>query len=119
MPKTSAEVCRLALEEIKVVGIEQDLPANYRDRAYARLEALFAEMRGPRGLVVDWTLETVPESVFMPLSVALGSYCARMFGKPVTERDKENAVDRLVAAIVEDDRTESVPDDVARRAGFY
>lgn len=119
MPKTSAEVCRLALEEIKVVGIDQDMPAAYYARAYERLEALFAEMLGPRGLVIDWTLEAVPESVYMPLSVALGAYCARMFGKPVDEASKEGAVSRLYAAIVADDRTDPVTDDVARRAGFY
>lgn len=120
MTKNSTEICRLALEEIKVLGVSQDMPGDYLARAKTRLEALYGEMRdGNRGLVVDWTIEAVPDHLAMPLAVALAAYCARMFGRPITEAEKENAVGRLYAAMIEDDREDYRADDDIKRAAFF
>lgn len=120
MTKTSTEICRLALEELKVLGVSQDMPGDYYQRSFTRLEALHAELRdGTRGLVVDWTVEAVPDHLAMPLAVVLAAYCARMFGRPVSEDDKENALNRLYAAMIPDDRDDTRTDDAAKAAAFF
>lgn len=118
MPKTSHQVCAKALREIEVLGIDQDMPAAYYDDAKMTLEAIYGELQNNRGLVIDWTIETVPDQYFLPLAVVVGAYSARMYGKPVSEAEKQRVMGILRSALVADDREDLRPDGVQKRAAF-
>ena len=82
MAKTSIDVATEALRHIGVCGVEDTPEAGDMARAKAHLTDIFATLSDTQALAPDWTIETVPSGVFLPLSIMLaGSICAG-YSKP-------------------------------------
>lgn len=123
MPKTSSEIVRRALRECRVLGVDQDMPASYYTDGKEVLDGLYAELSDmpPRGLgrVLDWTVETVPDGLFLALSETLAHDLGRGFGRPFQQQRREESMTRLLSLILPDDAADSASDEDRKRASFY
>ncbi len=120
MTQTANDICRMALRDIGVLGIDQDMAAGDFAHADEKLDLLMAELTGaPRRLPITWTTSAVPDRVATALSQALAEDIGRPYGKPFIRVKREEAMDRLLALVIPDDRTTRDPEDVRKRAAFY
>lgn len=120
MAQTANDICRMALREIQVLGIGQDMAADDFAHANEKLTLLYAELtEPPRLLPIVWTLSAVPDSVATALAQTLAEDIGRPYNKPFQQRKREEAMSRLLSLVTPDDRTARDPEDVRRRAAFY
>jgi len=82
MTKTALEVQTEALRHIGVADIEDTPDAADISRASAHLTAIYDLLSNTDELAMAWTLATVPEAVFLPLSIMLGGSLASGYSKP-------------------------------------
>ena len=120
MTKTANDICRMALREIQVLGIGQDMAPDDFAHANEKLDMLYAELtEPPRLLPIVWTTAAVPDAVAQSLSQTLAEDIGRPYNKPFQKLKREEAMNRLLTAVSPDDRTDRDPEDVRRRAAFY
>lgn len=120
MAQTANDICRLALEEIGVLGIDQDMAAGDFARANKKLDLLMAELTEPPWrLPITWTTAAVPDKVATALVQTLAVDIGRPYGKEFVRQRREEAMSRLLSLVVPDDRTERDSEDQRRRAAFY
>mgnify|MGYP007022344965 CR=1 FL=1 len=81
MTKTSQEVINEALRMIEVVAVDEAATADEHARAKSHLEGIFAELDETYGLAPEWTIETVPDRLFLPLSSAVAGSVCTSYGK--------------------------------------
>jgi len=98
MAKTSQEVVRAALEHLTILGLSQPMPAKYLEKGKDRLTALFEMLQhdGPNGLdFSSFTVETIPEEVYIPFYQTLALLMGPMFGKPYPRQKVEEEINLL------------------------
>ncbi len=81
MSKTSNEVCTEALRHIRVLGLEDVAAPAEVARAQDHLDSIMQELDEIHEMAIQWTKETVPNSHFLGISMALGGSLAPGFGK--------------------------------------
>lgn len=81
MPKTSREVVTEALRKIKVIGVTETAEAEEYARGLAHLEALYAEMDETDGMALEWTIETIPDRLFLHVADMVGGSIASAYNK--------------------------------------
>lgn len=91
MPKTSSEVCTEALRIIGVVAGDEPAQSEDLTRAKSYLDSIFAELNETKDIGMAWSVETVPDAVYLPLSRAVGGALASSYGR--TQRAMEAAAD--------------------------
>lgn len=129
MTKTSLEITHQALRVLAVLA--KDEVVHGEDATFCKdvLEAGLDELSLSQGFSFDWTVETVPDTYFTPLSHFLAARVAPHYlvAAPVTE---SRAVMMMRALHFQDDRSEDfdadgdgvLSDDEAaaeKRAAFY
>lgn len=120
MPKTANDICRMALREIEVLGVGQDMAAEDFAHANEKLDLLFAELTyPPHSVPIDWTTAAVPENVAQALAQTLAQDVGRVYGRPFQRVERNEAFERLVAVLLPDDRVDNVAENVGKRAAFY
>ena len=68
MTKTSLEVTSEALRTLGVLAEDEAASADQYQRAKAHLDGIFATLDETYSLAPEWTVETVPDRLFLPLS---------------------------------------------------
>ncbi len=81
MTKTALEVCTEALRHIKVCPVYQEPEADDYARAKDHLDAIFLYLNDDEELALDWTVATVPDNVWLGLSVMLGGSLSHSYGR--------------------------------------
>lgn len=120
MAKTANDICRMALRDIGVLGIDQDMAAGDFDHCNEKLDLLMAELTEPPWrLPITWTTAAVPDKVATALVQTLAVDIGRPYGKEFVRQRREEAMSRLLSLVVPDDRTERDSEDQRRRAAFY
>lgn len=110
----------MALEDIGVVGIGQDMAADDFDHAEEKLTLLMAELTGkPHFVPITWTSDAVPDRVATALSQTLAVDIGRPYGKLFVRQQREETLVRLLGIVAPDDRTARGSEDVRKRAAFY
>lgn len=82
MTKTSLEVTTEALRMIGVVADDEDATAGQYARAKLHMESIFGYLNNTLGLAFEWTIETVPDDVYLPFSEAVAGSVAPSEGLP-------------------------------------
>lgn len=95
MANTSQDVCREALRHIGVLGIEQQMPTAYYSRAKTHLDAILVELDDVHKMAIAFTAETVPDSHFLGLSIAVGGSVAPGFQRPQFAGERERGIGML------------------------
>lgn len=129
MPKTSIDVATRALRVLGITGISRANAAS--DHAYAMeaMEAALAELQNTHSIPATWTIETVPDNIFIPFADLVAS---EVFagGYGVNPPNRARAIGRIRAALLPDDREDrrdldedgTISDDeieAGKRAQFY
>lgn len=68
MTKTSLEVTTEALRMIGVVAEDEAASADQYQRAKGHLDGIFAMLDETYSLAPEWTVETVPDRLYLPLA---------------------------------------------------
>lgn len=110
MTKTSLDITTRALRRIKVCPKHREPKAE--DHADARdiLEVLLEELSTKYGMAQTWTVETVPDIVFISLSRWLAGVIARDYGKTGYERDESVGRSATIASVQADMDFEQLPE---------
>lgn len=120
MPQTANEIAQLALKDLGVLGLGQEMAADDFTYVNQKLDLLYAELtQPPRSLPITWDTTEVPDSIATALAQTLAVDIGRPYGKPFVRQQREEAMSRLLGLIVPDDRTGRDPDDIIKRAAFY
>ena len=120
MTQTANDIARMALRELGVLGIDQDMAAGDFDHASEKLDLLFAELTDPpRSLPINWTTDAVPDNVATALAQALAVDIGRPYGKLFVRQARDEAMSRLIGLVAPDDRTMRDSEGVRKRAAFY
>ena len=82
MPKTSLEVTTEALRMIGVVADDEDATAGQYARARTHMESIFGHLNNTLGLAFEWTIETVPDDVYLQFAQAVAGSVAPSEGLP-------------------------------------
>lgn len=82
MTKTALEVTAEALQMIGVLAQDEEPSAEDHARAKAHLEAIFAELDETFGIAPEWTIETVPDKLWLPVSKAVAGSICTGYSKP-------------------------------------
>lgn len=128
MPKTRQDVISKALRQLGVLGQGEVASAEDYAQANETLDALFAETNAAQGFFWPWTLDTVSDAAFLPLSYLLASEIAPGYELPGPSRSA--AIARLRALQFPDDRplrgdyddngtVTQAEQDAADRAAYY
>ena len=128
MPKTSQDVCTRALREIGVCGVEDDPTAADKAIALEAMQGGLDELTDQHGITVTWTVETVPDALFLPFASFVAAEIAPIYRLPGPNRAK--AIGRMRASLLPDDRDDprdydndgTVTDDekaMFKRAAYY
>lgn len=105
MAKTQLDVVAMAHRRLGILATDEVPTADMDDYASDTLEALFEELQVSHGMSFTWTLATVPEAAFLPLSYLLATEIAPHYEVPSESRAK--AMGRLRAYQFPDDREDS------------
>lgn len=81
MPKTSTEVCTEALTLIGVVATDESATSYDYARAKDHMDAIFAHLSDVKDLALPYTVETVPDEVFLPFAYAIAGSVAGSYGQ--------------------------------------
>lgn len=104
MAKTSRDVATRALRLIGARGINETIAGE--DYLYA-LEAMtnaLAELQDQHSIPATWTVETVPDDVFLAFSSMTAAAISSAYGLQGPRRTA--AIGRIRAALLPDDRTD-------------
>lgn len=82
MTKTSSEVVAEALRTLGVLALDEAANADEHARAKLHLEAIFAEIDETEGAAPEWTIETVPDRLFLHLARAVAGSVASAYELP-------------------------------------
>jgi hypothetical protein len=82
MTKTAQEVTTQALQNINVVGVGDTPSSEDAQKALDHLEAIFDTLDVTEGMALDWTIETVPNRLFLPLADMVSGSIALSYEKP-------------------------------------
>ena len=120
MTQTANDIARMALQEIGVLGVGQDMAADDFAHANEKLTLLMAELtESPRRLPITWTTAAVPDRVATALAQTLAEDIGRPYGRRFQRVKREEAMTRLLGLVTPDDRTTRDPEEVRKRAAFY
>ena len=120
MAQTANDICRMALRDIGVLGIDQDMAAGDFDHCNEKLDLLMAELTEPPWRIpITWTTAAVPDRVATALVQTLAVDIGRPYNKPFVRQRREEALSRLLSLVMPDDRTERDSEDHRRSAAFY
>jgi hypothetical protein len=81
MTKTSLDVTTEALRTINVLAVDESASAADHARAKSHLEAIYAELDETDGAAMDWTIETVPDRLFLHLARAVAGSVSTAYEK--------------------------------------
>jgi len=82
MTKTSQDVCVQALRHLTVCAMFEQPNDEDKAQALVHLESAFASLDDTEGLAFDWTIETVPDAVFLPLSIMVAGSLSVGYSMP-------------------------------------
>lgn len=82
MTKSAVEVATEALRHIGVADIEDTPDAADISRTTAHLTSLHELLSDTEELAPTWTIQTVPEALFIPLSIMLSGTICGGYSKP-------------------------------------
>ena len=90
MPKTATEVCEEALRIIGVLA--SDEPATSEDVVNCKrhMDGIYADLDDTKDLAFTWTVETLPDGVYLSFARAVGGSVASFYGR--TQRAAEAAM---------------------------
>lgn len=128
MPKTSRDICARALRSIGVLALGEDMVASDFEDAQRVLQGCLDELTGVQGATIAWTIETVPDAAFLPMSNMLAATVAPTYTKQGPNRTR--AIGQLRAILfpndiedrrdMDDDGLISEAEELAgKRAEFY
>lgn len=87
MTKTSSDVYTQALRHIGVEPVQTgETPAEYAEHARTALDGLLAELLAAHDSTITWTVETVPDNLFLPVSRVVAYDIASAFGPAAMQR---------------------------------
>ena len=127
MTKTAEQVIARAHRRIRVLAADEPVTAEMQDLGTEVLEGLFAKVQTQA--TIAWTLDTVPDDVFLDFSDMLAAYLATEYNRPFNMSPAKaflsfmecvrpsDAVDR--ADVDEDDTISEAEEDADLRAQFY
>jgi len=126
--KTSLDVSTRALRVIGVCSLSDDPTAEDKAYAVTAMQGVLDELSDQHGLTIAWTIETVPDDIFLALADMVASEIASTYGFPAPSRSR--ALTRIRAALLPDDRTDRRDTDsdgtvttaeaeAGQRAAFY
>lgn len=95
MTKTSRDVCLEALRHINVVALDEDAQAHEYQRAKLHLDSILTELDEIHEMAIQWTAETVPESHFLGLAMAVAGSIAPGFSKPEMASERSRGITLL------------------------
>lgn len=81
MTKTATETCTEALRMIGVVADDEAATAEQIVRAKAHMTDIFAHLDDTEDLAVTWTIETVPDGVFLSFARAIAGSVATSYNR--------------------------------------
>ena len=90
MTKTATETVTEALRMLGVVAIDEAATADDRTRCKDHLDSIYSTLTDTEALALDWTVETVPDGVFLALARAVAGSVASTYGR--AQRAQEAAV---------------------------
>ena len=92
---TRAELVRMALEELLIIGSGQDPAAEDSEKVDSRVDGLFEEL-SDRGIVTITDDDDIPTPLSGPLSELLANESARAFGRErMSAQDRETIEERI------------------------
>lgn len=115
MTKTTLEVVTRAHRRMNMIGLGEDLPAEYLDVGTIALQGIADELLPAHGITIDIT--AVDDDIFLPLSDLLITELASGYGKPSPPRSAP--LMRLRAAAIANDIVSDAEDDEEARAAYY
>lgn len=87
MTKLKSEVVAEAHRRINVLSVDEDVSADQSTYGESAADSLFAELNAePHNMGFTWTMDTVPEAVFRPLSWLLAVDLATHYVVPSESR---------------------------------
>jgi len=99
MTKTARDVTTEALRTLGVLAVDEEASADDHARASSHLSAIYAELDETHGLALEWTTETVPDRLWLPVSTAVAGSVAAAYGMP----EKAGYRQAGIAAIMRDE----------------
>jgi hypothetical protein len=102
MTKTSQDVCTHALRLIGVCGVGDDPSADDKAIALDAMQGGLDELADQHGITVAWTVETVPDELFLPFATFVAAEIAPVYRFQGPNRAK--AIGRMRASLLPDDR---------------
>lgn len=82
MTKTSLDITTEALRMIGVSAVDESPESADQQRAKAHLDAIYADLDDSQGAAFEWTVETVPDRLFLHLSMAVAGSICTAYGFP-------------------------------------
>lgn len=105
MTKTRLEVIQMAHRRLGVLSADEEPTDDQSVFAGDVLDALFEEVNTVQDLGLAWTLDSVPDAAFLPLSYLLAADIAPHY--EVAAEPRHRAMGRLRAYALPDDRDDS------------
>jgi hypothetical protein len=108
MPHTKLDLITRGLRNLGVVGVGDAPQAEDYAEADTVATAMFAQLvADPHLIGVTWTLETIPEGVFLPLAHMLSAELSATYTKPAA-MSYSQAYLKFMAAVKPNDLTSSI-----------
>lgn len=105
MAKTSQDICTHALRMIGVCGVGDDPTADDKAIALDAMQGGLDELQDQHGITVTWTVETVPDALFLPFATFVAAEVAPVF--KFKGPNRATAIGRMRASLLPDDREDS------------
>lgn len=102
MTRTSLDVASQALRRIGVLAVGDTPTADDKETAVIAMQGALDELTGSHGVTVAWTIETVPDNVFMAFSDLIAAEVASVYSLQGPNRSR--ALTRMKAVLLPDDR---------------
>lgn len=102
MTKTSLDIATRALRVISVCAVDETPTAADKTLAVNALQGIMDELVDSHGATIAWTIETVPDALFLPLSDLVAADVASVYQMPGPSRSR--ALIRVRASLLPDDR---------------
>jgi hypothetical protein len=82
MTRTALDVTTEALRMIEVTALDEDPSGADHERARAHLDAIYAELGETYGLAPEWTVDAVPDRLWLHMASAVAGSICTGYAKP-------------------------------------
>ena len=104
MTKSRTDVLERAFRRLHILSIDEDLTTEMSADAFEMLDALYEELQAePHAMGFTWTLDEIPDAVYMPLAFLLAVRLAPQYMVPEPEPESR-AFARVRGFAFTDDR---------------